>query len=296
MLPPASESGERSAIASRCLQGNGLQTGSLELEVTVGGMPILLRTQDSVFHRLLTERYSDFVSTHHQPQFQFDIELTDAATADPDADVSVTRSGSDWQFQRGDFFAQWNPHAGTGKVRQTANPYAIDSVLRIVHTLLLAREGGFLLHAASAVREGEAHIFTGRSGAGKTTLSRLAPKDVTLLTDEVSYVRKSANGYTAYGTPFAGELAKAGENTSAPLAAVYLLVQGPENRLEPMDEAAAVRTLMRNILFFAQDEASVRSVFKSACEFAAKIPMYKMIFTRSSAAWHLIGAKREAKA
>jgi hypothetical protein len=37
-------------------------------------------------------------------------------------------------------------------------------------------------------------------------------------------------------------------------------------------------------------------VFKSACEFAAKIPMYKMIFTRSSAAWHLIGAKREAKA
>lgn len=259
-------------------------------------MPILLRTQDSAFHKLLTERYSDFISSSDQPQFRFDIELTEAANADPDADVSVTRAGADWQFQRGDFFAQWDPQAGTGKVRQTANPYSIDSVLRIVHTLLLAPEGGFLLHAASAVRNGEAHIFTGRSGAGKTTLSRFAPKDVTLLTDEVSYVRKFADGYTAYGTPFAGELAKAGENTSAPLAAVYLLVQGPENRLEPMPEAEAVRTLMRNILFFAQDEATVQSVFKSACEFAAKVPMYRMIFTRSSAAWGLVGQTFEVMA
>jgi hypothetical protein len=259
-------------------------------------MPILLRTQDSAFHKLLTERYSDFISSSDQPQFRFDIELTEAANADPDADVSVTRAGADWQFQRGDFLAQWDPQAGTGKVRQTANPYSIDSVLRIVHTLLLAREGGFLLHAASAVRNGGAHIFTGRSGAGKTTLSRFAPKDVTLLTDEVSYVRKSQNGYTAYGTPFAGELAKAGENTSAPLAAVYLLVQGPENRLEPVPEAEAVRTLMRNILFFAQDEATVQSVFKSACEFAAKVPMYRMIFTRSSAAWGLVGQTFEVMA
>jgi len=252
-------------------------------------MPILLRTRDSAFHALLTERYSDFISSADQPQFRFDIELSDAAAADPDADVTVTRSGRDWQFTRGDFFAQWDPQAGTGKVRQSANPYAIDSVLRIVHTLLLAREGGFLLHAASAVRNGKAHIFTGRSGAGKTTLSRLAPGDVTLLTDEISYVRKSADGYTAFGTPFAGELAKAGENVSAPLAAVYLLVQGPENRLEPMVEAEAVRTLMRNILFFAQDEATVQSVFKSACEFAARVPLYRMTFTKSSDAWGLIG-------
>ncbi len=267
--------------------------GSLELGVTVGEMPILLRTSDADFYSLLVRRYQAFLTSFTQPQFQFDIELSDAPESDPDADVCVTRAGDDWQFRRGDFFAQWNPENGCGKVRQTMNPYAIDSVLRIVHTLLLASEGGFLLHAASAVRDGEAHIFTGRSGAGKTTLSRMAPNDVTLLTDEVSYIRKNANGYTAYGTPFAGELAKAGENTSAPLAAVYLLVQGAENRLELIHEAEAVRTLMRNILFFAQDEATVQSVFKSACEFAAKIPMYRMTFTRSSQAWDVVGATRQ---
>jgi hypothetical protein len=263
--------------------------------VAVGGLPILLRTSDAAFYELLVQRYQDFLTSFLQPQFEFDIELTETPAADPDADVAVTRVNGEWQFRRGDFFAQWDEESGHGSVRQSANPYAIDSVLRIVHSLLLAREGGFLLHAASAVRDGEAHIFTGRSGAGKTTLSRLAPNDVKLLTDEVSYVRKSAQGYTAYGTPFAGELAKAGENISAPLSAVYLLIQGPENRLEPMDEAEAVRTLMRNILFFAQDEAVVQSVFKSACEFAAKVPVYRMIFTRSSDAWGVIGAMKQVE-
>src|SRR3954452_25585396 len=259
-------------------------------------MPILLRTSDAAFYSLLVQRYQDFLTSFSQPQFEFDVELTDTPEADPDADVSVTRAGADWQFRRGDFFARWNPESGRGTVRQNSNPYSIDSVLRIVHSLLLAREGGFLLHAASAVREGEAHIFTGRSGAGKTTLSRMAPSDVNLLADEISYVRKSATGYTAYGTPFAGELAKAGENISAPLSAVYLLVQGPENRLELMHEAEAVRTLMRNILFFAQDEATVEGIFKSACAFAAQIPMYRMIFTRSSEAWKLIGTRFEVTA
>ena len=95
-----------------------------------------------------------------------------------------------WRLRRGDFRAHWNPAAGRGSIRQSANPYSIDSVLRIVHTLILAREGGFLLHSAGAIRNGRAFLFSGVSGAGKTTISRLAPPDVTLLTDEVSYIRR----------------------------------------------------------------------------------------------------------
>jgi ABC-type iron transport system FetAB ATPase subunit len=72
-------------------------------------------------------------------------------------------------------------------------------VLRILHTLLLAAEGGFLVHAASAVRNGRAFLFAGLSGAGKTTIAGLAPPDATLLTDEISYVRKLDDHYYAFG-------------------------------------------------------------------------------------------------
>ena len=82
------------------------------------------------------------------------------------------------------------------------------------------------MHSASAVRNGRAFLFPAVSGAGKTTISRLAPPDVTLLTDEISYVRRVADGYHAHGTPFAGDLGRAGENISAPVAGLQLLVQG----------------------------------------------------------------------
>ena len=95
-----------------------------------------------------------------------------------------------WVMERGDFHAEWDPERRQGWVRQTANPNAIDGVLRILHSLILALEGGFLVHAASAVRNGRAFVFAGVSGAGKTTISGLAPPDVVLLTDENSYVRE----------------------------------------------------------------------------------------------------------
>ena len=66
-------------------------------------------------------------------------------------------------------------HQAAGIFVQSANPYSIDAALRIIHSLILARQGGLLVHAASAVRNGKAFLFAGVSGAGKTTISRLAP-------------------------------------------------------------------------------------------------------------------------
>jgi hypothetical protein len=193
-----------------------------------------------------------------------------------------------WHLRRGDFRAQWDPHAGRGSIRQSANPYSIDSVLRIVHTLVLAREGGFLLHAASAIRNGRAFLFSGVSGAGKTTISRLVPADATLLTDEISYVRNGSDGYYACGTPFAGELARVGENKSAPIGALYFLAKGPENKIETIEPADAARSLMRNILFFAEDAELVKLIFRSACEFVERVPVRKLTFLPDQRVWDLI--------
>src|SRR5216117_4481503 len=200
--------------------------------IAIGGVTVQVNAADPDFVRMLEERYAGFIGSGQEPDYEFDIELAAPADADPDADVGVFREGRTWHLERGDFRAQWDPAARRGCIRQSANPYSIDAVLRIVHTLVLAREGGFLVHASSAIRNGRAFVFAGLSGAGKTTISRLAPPDANVLTDEISYLRKEGDGYVAYGTPFAGELAKAGDNLKAPLAMFYLLAQGPENRIE----------------------------------------------------------------
>jgi ATPase subunit of ABC transporter with duplicated ATPase domains len=153
---------------------------------------------------------------------------------------------------------------------------------------MLSKRGGFLIHAASVIRRGHAFLFAGVSGAGKTTICRLAPSDTTLLSDEISYIQWEGHGYLACGTPFAGELAQVGENKSAPLRRLFFLDKGPENRIETLEPGEVVRLLLRNILFFAEDEELVKSVFQSACEFVERVPVSRLTFVPDQRVWDVI--------
>jgi hypothetical protein len=266
-----------------------------ETVVEIGAMPILVRTASDEFFDILRARYGGFVSESSSPVFEFDVDIVPpelTGTGDYDDDLSVRYVNGQWILERGDFHAEMDPVKRRGFIRQTANPYSIDAAFRVMHSILLAEgagEEGLLIHAASCIRNGRAFLFAGVSGAGKTTISSLAPPDATLLTDEISYVRKTAESYVAFGTPFAGELAKPGENVRAPLGAVYLLVQGPENKQEPVSSAAAIRALMESILFFANDERLVNRVFESACALVDAVPFYRLTFLPDNRVWELIG-------
>ena len=232
-------------------------------------------------------KLSQFDSTSpDHAEIEFDVELVSPRVGDED--VRVTHNAGRWSISRGDFRAEFTPASRKGWIRQSANPYSIDAVLRIVHTLVLARQGGFLMHSASAIRNGKAFLFAGESGAGKTTISRLAPPDAALLTDEISYVRRHDHGYLAFGTPFTGELAKIGENVSAPIATLFLLAKGSENRIDPVAPAEAARAVLANMLFFAEGETLVQSAFHSAFEFASRVPVSRLTFVPDSRVWELI--------
>jgi hypothetical protein len=100
----------------------------------------------------------------------------------------------------------------------------------------------------------------------------------TLLTDEISYVRKEGEGYVAYGTPFAGELAKPGEKLKAPLAAVYLLAQGPGEPHRRGERGRSGARPAHQHLFFAEDVNLVQAVFQSALEFVERVPVRRLTF------------------
>jgi len=259
----------------------------LTVIVEIGGTPILFETSDPDFLSMMESRYAGFLNPSASPTYKFKIQI--ATSVKPsDKDVQVSREGSVWFLERGDFRAMWDLRTRVGQVIQSLNPYSLDTVIRIVHSLLLAAQGGFLVHAASALRGGQGFLFAGVSGAGKTTLARLAPPDATVLTDEISYVRQDGDGYRAYGTPFAGELARVGENVSAPLAELYLLEQGPDNRIEPLEPLPAARALMRHILFFAHDEEMVKDVFDSVMTFVSSVRVSRLVFTPDERVWGLI--------
>jgi hypothetical protein len=257
------------------------------ITVEIGGIAVRLRPDVPSFDEVLSERYAGFLNPRARPSCEFDVSVQSAVDAVGD-ELRVFRQGSVWRIERGDLVAEWDARSRRGWSRQRANAYSIDAALRIVHTLLLAEEGGFLLHASSVVRNGRAFLFTGVSGAGKTTISQLAPRDAVLLTDEISYVRRDGEGYRAYGTPFAGSLQKPGENISAPIAGTFLLEKGIENRIESVAQLAAARSLLRNVLFFACDTDFANRVFEATVEFVSRVPVQRLTFAPDERVWDLI--------
>lgn len=249
---------------------------------------MLLETNDRPLVQMLERRFHRFLNPAAEPDFRFAVTVDHDSEVAPEQDLEVFGEPDRWTTSRGDFRAEWNVRERRGRIQQALNPYAADSVLRIVHTLVLAEQDGFLLHASSAIRNGRAFVFMGPSGSGKSTIVGLAPEDVTVLTDEVSYLKKIDGGYVAFGTPFAGEKSDLGEPACAPVAGVFALGWNEENRREPLGHAAAVRSLMRNILFFARDRALVDRVFDTACDCAASVPAETLSFAPDARVWSML--------
>ncbi len=74
-----------------------------------------------------------------------------------------------------------------------------------------------------------------------------------------------------------------------PSESLFFLEQGPENKIDSMAKSEAIRRLMRNILFFAEDAALVDKVFESACEFVERVPVQRLTFAPDSRVWKMIG-------
>ena len=265
-------------------------TATNSVAIEIGGTMVLLESDDPRFHAMVKAKYPGFLAaeSHDSCSLRLDVEVLGEGELTEDEDVQVWQEFDRWYTRRGDFRAEFNLQSGTGHIRQELNPFALNSILRIVHTIHLASRGGFLLHAASAIRNGSAFVFSGVSGAGKTTISRCAPDDAVLLSDEISYLRKNGDQYCAWGTPFAGELGQPGSNLTAPVAKFFFLEKGPENHIEDVSRAEATRMLLRNILFFCDDERLVRQVFDSAYAFLEHVPVYRLMFVPDTTVWNFV--------
>lgn len=165
--------------------------------------------------------------------------------------------------------------------------YALDSLLRILLSFVLLPRRGFLLHAASVVRNGRAYIFAGRSGAGKSTVASLSPPE-SVLTDEISLLRFAEGRWQAHGTPFWGEFRAAGMNRRYPIAGIYLLTQAHEDRVEALSTVEILRVLLPCVLFFTREKRAHETLLQILLGLAKQVPCSRLNFRRGAEFWKVI--------
>lgn len=206
--------------------------------------------------------------------------------------LRVKVSGRAIHISRWDFDVRLTAGSGGARARWSGggrcemNPFALDSLLRVLWSILLPMQGGALLHACG-LRHGEiGAVFPGVSEAGKTTLARKAPDADDVLSDEIvalSPADDSPSGWRVYGTPFWGDFKRGGISMrSWPLRCVGFLSQRDSVVMAPITSAEATLRLLSCFVCFQTDRETVTRNLAVATRLCADVRSVEAQLTRTA--------------
>ena len=105
-----------------------------------------------------------------------------------------------------------------------------------------------LFHGSVIAVDGQAYLFTAKSGTGKSTHTRLWRElfgdRAVMVNDDKPLLHIGKEGVTAYGTPWNGKH-HLGGNLSAPLKALCILQRDKTNHIEPVSAEDAFAMLLQ---------------------------------------------------
>jgi hypothetical protein len=165
---------------------------------------------------------------------------------------------------------------GGGKILMNPFSYPLDQILLIY---VLAEREGVFMHASAVDFNGKGYIFPGRSGAGKSTISRnFVLKNHGVLSDDRVAIRKIGGCFRVFGTPWAGDAAIA-ENRNFPLRGIFFIHKSDEIAIKELTPAEAAERLMPVTSIPWYDEEAMSNILSFCEDLVLHIPAYDLYFT-----------------
>lgn len=142
-----------------------------------------------------------------------------------------------------------------------------------IETLLLRRDA-MLLHSSVVLHQGRALLFSGPAGAGKSTQAALWQKHLgaQVINGDRCVIRRSPDGFLGGGSPWAGT-SGIYRREQAPIAAIFLVCQAPENSVRRLG-AAAFGPLFSQTVVNSWDQAFMDRVTTLFQELLCQVPVY----------------------
>ncbi len=155
--------------------------------------------------------------------------------------------------------------------------YPLDE-LAVIH--FLATREGAEIHACGILNpSGEAYLYVGQSGAGKTTMARLYRRTgrVKILSDDRIVLRRKNQRIWMYGTPWHGE-AQIASPERGRLTKIFFLRHGEDNKLVPLGKAEAVSRLFTACFPPFYDQKAIELILAFLEEVVKTTPCHELTF------------------
>lgn len=245
----------------------------ISIKVHYGNLPDLRREET-----LFDARESGGVWTIYRSQDKFELTLTSPACG-PEPYRAVLFNA---EFTQGNLYI--NSLAPSGADKQGAHElpcydpieYPLDE---IIYVHLLSRGLGVDLHSCGVSFGNKGILFSGVSGAGKSTIAELwKKKEVDLLSDDRIIVRRIEGDFLMFGTPWHGD-ARVSLPEKAPLKAIYFLEQSKENKILPLNIADSAFRLTVRCFPTYYDKQGMEYTLDFITELVKAVPCYELQFT-----------------
>ncbi len=253
------------------------------LKLSIAGTSCSIISQDSYFINVLQEHYRRFESSGRAV---FDIVLKIVPFNSFSSDdinpihyppVKRVNYGNNFLLKQiiNPFIAVANTSSKKVLVKMEPSQACFDIFLRMLYTLILAEEGGLLLHGYTKNEKGRANVFFYPPDNSEPTVARLSKKS-NFFTDEQIIIKPHKNRFRVYKTPFSTEYGADRTNSRALLQGIYSLKDGQSDIVLGLDKIKAMMSLYRCVSFFTDDSRLLRRIFTTCCNIIDTVPAYEL--------------------
>lgn len=174
--------------------------------------------------------------------------------------------------------------------RGLAKPNTLEAIIRLTASIALPRKDALILHSSAVEHAGGSLVFSGVSGAGKSTIAEILSGSLPLrrLSDELLILSRSEGNWRLEVAPFTGKVALPwGE--SSPLRAIHFLEQAVTNQCTPLSPSQVMTELPRHVVTYAHDPITLGMVMELVGDLAEAIPCYHLKFSKSPSVAEVLG-------
>lgn len=156
-----------------------------------------------------------------------------------------------------------------------------------VHSRLLARRGALVVHASALLDGDDAFVFVGHSGAGKSTMARLAEEaGATVLSDDRTVIALGSQHIAAWGTPWHGTYRR-GAPGAGILRGVFLLEQASWDRIDRLSPRDAIGEVFVRLMHPAADPTDMARCLATIEQTITRVPVGRLWFRPTKDAFML---------
>ena len=160
----------------------------------------------------------------------------------------------------------------------TADDVAYMESARQFYVALLSWNG-FYLHASAVELDGRAYLFSGDSGVGKSTHTRLWQQEfgraAQVFNDDKPALRCLEGIWYAYGTPWCGK-DHINRNRKVPIAGICFLKQAEQNRIRRLAPLEVIRRVMTQTIHRFESEERLNLMLEHLDKLVEMIPVYEL--------------------